>query len=71
MHRIARNIYNSLFVVDLSKSSVLEIFTEIFVFIERGVPIRFGVVPIVDLEKKTEISNYFFFFFFFFFFFKF
>jgi len=57
MHRIARNIYNSLFVVDLSKSSVLEIFTEIFVFIERGVPIRFGVVPIVDLEKKTEINS--------------
>ncbi|ORX41875.1 hypothetical protein BCR36DRAFT_587674 [Piromyces finnis] len=57
MHRIARNLYNALFVVDISKNNVLEIFTEIFVFIERGVPIRFGVVPIVGLEKKTEINS--------------
>jgi UDP-glucose:glycoprotein glucosyltransferase len=57
MHRIAKNIYNSLFVVDLTKKNVLEALSEIFIFVERGVPIRFGVVPVVDTENKTELST--------------
>jgi len=57
MHRIAKNLYNTLFVVDLTKKDVIESFTEIFIFIERGVPIRFGIVPVVDYEKKTELNS--------------
>lgn len=57
MHRIAKNLYNALFVVDLSKKDVLEAFSEIFIFVERGVPIRFGIAPIVDPENKTELSK--------------
>jgi len=57
MHRIAKNLYNALFVVDLSKKDVLEAFSEIFIFVERGVPIRFGIAPIVDPENKTELNS--------------
>jgi len=61
MHRIAKNLYNSLFAIDLSKKDNLGYLLEIFVFVEKGIPIRFGIAPVVDIEKKTEISKLFFF----------
>jgi len=57
MHRIAKNVYNALFALDITKNDCLESLSEIFIFVDKGIPIRFGIVPIVDIEKQTEINS--------------
>lgn len=51
MSQIAKNINNVVLVVDLSFPSVLTLLSEnINGFISRGVPIRWGVVPVIGEE---------------------
>ncbi|KAL1916354.1 uncharacterized protein VTP21DRAFT_5971 [Calcarisporiella thermophila] len=46
---IARNLFSVLFVVDLTRPEDLEpIVDDVQTMIKRGIPIRFGMVPIVD-----------------------
>ncbi|BGP48159.1 killer toxin resistant protein [Rhodotorula kratochvilovae] len=49
MSQIAKNLNNVVFILDLSQPASLALITEnIKQFISRGVPIRFGVVPVVS-----------------------
>ncbi|RIA98379.1 Glycosyltransferase Family 24 protein [Glomus cerebriforme] len=55
MRYIRKNLFNVLFVIDLSSTENLNIITEIKLFIERNVPIRFGLIPLVDKEKNESL----------------
>ncbi|GAA5830729.1 hypothetical protein JCM11251_001055 [Rhodosporidiobolus azoricus] len=51
MNLIARNLNNVVFVLDLSQSAALSLLTEnVKQFVSRGIPVRFGVVPLVNTE---------------------
>jgi UDP-glucose:glycoprotein glucosyltransferase len=52
MRYIRRNLFNVLFVIDLSSLKGLEIIDEVKLFIERNIPIRFGLIPLVAKEKN-------------------
>jgi UDP-glucose:glycoprotein glucosyltransferase len=51
MHQIARNLNNVVFLLDLTQPNTIGLITNsIKTFIARGLPIRFGIVPIVSEE---------------------
>ncbi|KZT37012.1 glycosyltransferase family 24 protein [Sistotremastrum suecicum HHB10207 ss-3] len=59
-HQVARNIYNSILVLDLSKKDNLEfIGGPISNIIARGFPYRFGVVPSVETEAGVKAARFF------------
>ncbi|GBC31348.2 uncharacterized protein OCT59_016320 [Rhizophagus irregularis] len=55
MRYIRKNLFNTLFVIDLSSVKSLEVINEIKLFIERNIPIRFGLIPLVVKEKNESI----------------
>ena len=58
LHAVARNLYNSVFIIDLTKKDSLSCLLSIYDDIKKKVPVRYGIVPAVDMEKKTEISKF-------------
>ncbi|KAF9915274.1 hypothetical protein BX616_006541, partial [Lobosporangium transversale] len=56
-HQIRKNIINSLLVLDLSSPRSLEVIGfEIFNFIQRMVPFRFGVLPLVKSDNGEDVK---------------
>ncbi|GES84353.1 UDP-glucose:Glyco protein glucosyltransferase-domain-containing protein [Rhizophagus clarus] len=55
MRYIRKNLFNVLFVIDLSSMKGLEIINDTKMFIERNIPIRFGLIPLVIKEKNESI----------------
>lgn len=56
MSTVAQNLYNVVLVMDLSRVDSLALLTEIVrVFVARGIPVRFGFVPL--LGDSTEVST--------------
>ncbi|TFY65772.1 hypothetical protein EVG20_g5315 [Dentipellis fragilis] len=54
------NFYNAIVVVDLSRTSSLDYLLGIVSnMIERGFPIRFGIVPIADTESGSKMAKLF------------
>lgn len=53
MRYIRKNLFSALFVIDLSSMKGLEIINETKMFIERNIPIRFGLIPLV-IKGKNE-----------------
>ncbi|KAJ3135593.1 hypothetical protein HK100_002475 [Physocladia obscura] len=50
---VAKNMFNALFVLDLTNVEHLNILNNIFHFIENSVPLRFGLIPLVG-ESNDE-----------------
>lgn len=49
LHTIRRNTWNVILVLDLASAASLEIITQqVSHMIQRGIPIRFGIVPMFD-----------------------
>lgn len=49
LHLVRRNALNGILAVDLSKKAQLgSVANEALGFVKRGVPVRFGVVPVGD-----------------------
>lgn len=51
MPRIKRNIHNIIVALDLSKARSLPTVTVLTSLVQRGVPVRFGIVPIVETPE--------------------
>ncbi|KAH9024388.1 UDP-glucose:glycoprotein glucosyltransferase-domain-containing protein [Lactarius pseudohatsudake] len=57
---IRRNMFNVVFVFDLSRSASLHFITNtISMLIDRSYPIRLGIVPIVETEEGTRMARVF------------
>ncbi|GAA6062062.1 hypothetical protein JCM10212_003560 [Sporobolomyces blumeae] len=55
MNLVARNLNNVVFVLDLSKPSSLALVSQnLKQFVSRGIPVRFGLVPIVSAEYGPD-----------------
>ncbi|GAA5885662.1 hypothetical protein JCM6882_007517 [Rhodosporidiobolus microsporus] len=55
MNLVARNLNNVVFILDLSQPSAISLLTEsVKQFITRGIPVRFGVVPLVNEEGQEK-----------------
>lgn len=55
---IGRNLNNLIIIVDLSKPASLTLVAEnIRMFVSRGIPIRFGLVPLVGETSTTELEG--------------
>lgn len=53
-HSIRRNIFNTVLLLDLSQPASLAWITgPVFNLIQRGYPLRFGIVPLVETEEGT------------------
>lgn len=50
---IRKNLYSVIFFLDLSVSMDKEIMAQIFEFIQGSVPMRFGVIPIVNEDPNS------------------
>lgn len=49
LHLVRRNALNAIFAVDLSKKAALSsVANEALGYVRRGVPVRFGIVPVGD-----------------------
>jgi len=60
MHSIQKNIHNVIFPLDLSKVEDIAIMAkQIFMYINRKIAIRFGVLPIGDSELARHQAKYF------------
>lgn len=60
MHTIRKNTWNVILVLDLSLTTSLETITQqVSHMIQRGVPVRFGVVPMYDasINDICESNN--------------
>ncbi|ORX39729.1 UDP-glucose:Glyco protein glucosyltransferase-domain-containing protein, partial [Kockovaella imperatae] len=58
MHSVRRNTFNAVVILDLSYPSSLEIITEqIIAVIKGGIPIRFGVVPMLSNDASVAMAN--------------
>ncbi|OXG53132.1 UDP-glucose:glycoprotein glucosyltransferase [Cryptococcus neoformans] len=56
-HNVRRNTFNLIFALDLSRISSLELIVHsISTMIQRGLPIRFGIVPVFEPEQQDDIS---------------
>jgi hypothetical protein len=57
---IRRNMYNVVVVFDLSRPSSLRFITNtLSMLIDRMVPVRFGIVPIVETEDSVKMAKVF------------
>ncbi|KAI9340426.1 UDP-glucose:glycoprotein glucosyltransferase-domain-containing protein [Zopfochytrium polystomum] len=45
---IRKNLFSVLFAMDLTKLENLEVLTNVFNFVERDIPLRFGVIPVIS-----------------------
>ena len=55
MNLVARNLNNVVFVLDLSQPASLVLVTQnIKQFISRGIPVRFGLVPLVSSSDSPN-----------------
>lgn len=55
MNRVARNLNNIVFVLDLTQPEALALVVEhIKQFVGRGIPVRFGIVPIVGPSSEDD-----------------
>jgi len=53
LHTIRKNTWNVIMVLDLSLSTSLEVVTQqVAHMVQRGIPIRFGVIPMFDSETN-------------------
>jgi len=53
---VRHNLFNTVFVMDLSQSSNVHfIATTVANIVNRGLPFRFGVVPMIDDEDSTSL----------------
>ena len=51
LHTVRKNTWNVIMVLDLSLSTSLDVVTQqVAHMIQRGIPIRFGVIPMFDAE---------------------
>jgi UDP-glucose:glycoprotein glucosyltransferase len=58
MHQIARNLNNVVFILDLTQPNAISFITNsVKTFISRGIPVRFGVVPILGEEDDAVESQ--------------
>ncbi|KJE01643.1 UDP-glucose:glycoprotein glucosyltransferase [Cryptococcus gattii NT-10] len=56
-HTVRRNTFNLIFALDLSRISSLELIVHsISNMIQRGLPIRFGIVPVFEPGQQDDIS---------------
>ncbi|KAI8855158.1 hypothetical protein BC829DRAFT_378241 [Chytridium lagenaria] len=54
---IRKNLFNVVLILDLSNPEHLKSMIEVFDFIDREVPLRFGLIPAVDLEGDNAPSS--------------
>ncbi|KAG9010570.1 hypothetical protein FRB93_003838 [Tulasnella sp. JGI-2019a] len=59
MPRVKRNVQNIVVAVDLSKSSTLTTINMLVNLVQRGIPVRFGIVPIVESEEAIQVARVF------------
>jgi len=53
---VRHNLFNTILVMDLSQSSNLHfIATTVANIVNRGLPFRFGVVPVIDDEDSESL----------------
>ncbi|KAF7297231.1 hypothetical protein MIND_00956200 [Mycena indigotica] len=58
-HSLKLNLFNIVLVLDLSESSTLDMLTSISNIINRGLPFRFGVVPLTETEDGLRMARVF------------
>ena len=52
-HTVKRNLYNIVFCLDFAQSASLDVIAgTVSMMIQRGIPIRFGVVPMLDEDES-------------------
>ena len=57
-HRIKKNIFNIVTVVDLTNTNTLGfVSASVMNFINRGYPFRFGLVPVVETEGSLKMAK--------------
>ncbi|TPX66082.1 hypothetical protein SpCBS45565_g04732 [Spizellomyces sp. 'palustris'] len=54
---LRKNLMSSVLNLDLANPSHLQIMTQVFAFVEREVPLRFGVLPLVDIQHHDSASS--------------
>ncbi|CAG8437569.1 1716_t:CDS:10 [Acaulospora morrowiae] len=55
MRYLRKNLFSTLFVIDLSAIESLRVISELYVFISRNVPLRFGLVPLFSKDHQNSI----------------
>ena len=56
MYQIRKNIFNVVFVLDLSNPESLKLLIEeVFVYIDRLIPIRFGFLPLIRTQDGNTV----------------
>ncbi|KAJ7787643.1 hypothetical protein B0H14DRAFT_2952377, partial [Mycena olivaceomarginata] len=59
-HNIRLNLFNIVLVLDLSRSAALHTLTDAVAnIVTRGLPFRFGVVPLRETEEGTKTAKLF------------
>ena len=53
---IRRNLYSTVFFLDITQEFDKDLLTRVFSFIQNGIPMRFGFVPMVDLDPQSTRS---------------
>ncbi|KAJ3111886.1 hypothetical protein HDU96_005253 [Phlyctochytrium bullatum] len=53
---VRKNIFNVVLFLDLSNFKHLDVLMEVFQFVERDIPLRFGLVPAIDLKSDDHAS---------------
>ncbi|KNC97316.1 uncharacterized protein SPPG_07245 [Spizellomyces punctatus DAOM BR117] len=54
---LRKNLMSTVLNLDLANPSHLQIMTQVFAFIEREVPLRFGILPLVDIQHHDSASS--------------
>ena len=57
MAQIRRNAYNVILALDLSKASSIATVSVVSSFVQRGVPVRMGIVPIVESDEGMSTRD--------------
>lgn len=53
---LRKNMFNVLFAIDMTNLNQLSVLTDSLGFIERDIPLRFGVIPVVDDSNDSASS---------------
>lgn len=59
LYNIRRNLYNALFVLDFTLLAHLRYLDDLFVYIQREIPLRIGIIPFYDDSRSIECIFYF------------
>lgn len=56
-HTIRRNAHTVILQADLTSAKDRELISNFAMFVQRGLPLRWGVVPSVDTEKQAQLAK--------------